>query len=68
MTRTLAFLSSEDGAITVDWVVLTAALSAFGLLTVAIVTGGVEDVSRDTEAHLASIDPGSLHNWSSIDP
>lgn len=34
---TMNFLRSEDGAVTVDWVVLTAAVVGFGLATMAVV-------------------------------
>ena len=33
----LKFAKSEDGAITVDWVVLTAAIVGFGVAVVAII-------------------------------
>lgn len=42
------FTESESGAVTVDWVVLTAALCGLGVATAAVVTAGVEDLSRDT--------------------
>lgn len=51
-----AFLKSENGAVTVDWVVLTAAIVGLGLAVLAVVSGGVEDLSRDTSTQLASQD------------
>ncbi len=50
------YLSSEDGAVTVDWVVLTAALVGLGVAAMAVVSNGVEDVSTDMATSLASAD------------
>lgn len=36
------FAKSEDGAITVDWVVLTAAMVSLGLMVVASVSSGAK--------------------------
>lgn len=57
------FMSSEQGAVTVDWVVLTAALVGLGLATLAVVSGGVENLSGETAEDLATIDPGALYDW-----
>jgi len=46
------FLSNESGAVTVDWVVLTAGLVGLGLATTAVVSAGVQDLSGDTSAQL----------------
>jgi hypothetical protein len=51
------FLTSESGAVTVDWVVLTAAIVGLGLATMAVVSGGVEDLSRDIDSELVATDP-----------
>lgn len=37
---------------TVDWTVLTASLFGMGLAVTAVVSGGVEDLARDTDASL----------------
>jgi hypothetical protein len=50
---TRAFIADETGAITVDWVVLTGGLVGIGIATVAVVSGGVENLSRDTDAQLS---------------
>ncbi len=42
----------EDGAVTVDWVVLTAALVGLGIATLAAVSNGVDDLSGDIEGTL----------------
>ncbi len=57
------FLQSEDGAVVVDWVVLTAAAVGLGLAAMAVVSGGVEDLSGEIQTELASIDPGTLFDW-----
>lgn len=40
------FLASEAGAITVDWVVLTATVVGLGLAVVLVVVGGVNDATH----------------------
>lgn len=42
----MSFLNSESGAVTVDWVVITAAVVGLGLATMAVVSRGVETTSR----------------------
>lgn len=54
----LRFLRAEDGAVTVDWVVLTAGIALIGLATVAVVADGVGDLSNDTADELAGIETG----------
>lgn len=51
------FLSNESGAVTVDWVVLTAALVGLGLAVMSVVSGGIETLSTSISDDLASIDP-----------
>ena len=46
------FLNSESGAVTVDWVVLTAAIVGLGLAVMAVVSAGVEDLSNDINTQL----------------
>jgi hypothetical protein len=59
------FLQSENGAVTVDWVVLTSGLVGLGLSVMVVVSGGVEDLSNDTSTELTSLDPGSMYDWAS---
>jgi len=47
-----SFLSDESGAVTVDWVVLTAALVGLGLAVISVVSTGLEDLSGDIQAQL----------------
>tara|TARA_R110002074_G_scaffold366808_1_gene540787 strand:- start:63 stop:509 length:447 start_codon:yes stop_codon:yes gene_type:complete len=46
------FLNSESGAITVDWVVLTAAVTGMALAATAVVETGIADLASDLEAQL----------------
>ncbi|MBY6201258.1 hypothetical protein KUV65_07795 [Maritalea mobilis] len=46
------FAKSESGAVTVDWVVLTAAIVGLGLAVMAVVSGGVEDLAGDIDTQL----------------
>ena len=48
-----SFTTSESGAVTVDWVVLTAALVGLGLATMAVVSAGVEDLSDDVQNQMS---------------
>lgn len=50
------FLRSETGAVTVDWVVLTAGLVGLGLATMAVVSTGVQDTSGDIQGQLEAED------------
>ncbi|MBY4895044.1 hypothetical protein KUL25_19975 [Rhodobacteraceae bacterium N5(2021)] len=50
------FASNESGAVTVDWVVLTAALVGLGLAVMAVVSGGVEDLSTEISQGLIDTD------------
>ena len=53
------FAADESGAVTVDWVVLPAALVGLGLAVMAVVSGGVEDLSAEIQGALVTADPGS---------
>jgi len=48
------FAKSESGAVTVDWVVLTAAIVGLGLAVMAVVSSGVENLSTDIESSLTN--------------
>ena len=48
------FAKSESGAVTVDWVVLTAAIVGLGLAVMAVVSSGVENLSEDIETSLTN--------------
>ncbi|MEM6609194.1 MAG: hypothetical protein AAF689_11475 [Pseudomonadota bacterium] len=61
--RVKTFIESENGAITVDWVVLTAAMVGLGLAVMSVVSNGTESLSTDTADELASIDGNSIFDW-----
>ena len=46
------FLTEEDGAVTVDWVVLTGAVVGLGFAVIASIAGGALDHSTGLGAHL----------------
>lgn len=48
------FMLEEDGAVTVDWVVLTAAVVGMGFAVISIIAGGALDHSTGLGAHLDS--------------
>jgi len=48
------FLSDDSGAVTVDWVVLTAGITGLGMATVGVVSTGMSDLSGDINAQLGS--------------
>lgn len=50
------FIKTETGAVTVDWVVLTAALVGVGLAVMGTVSIGVQDTSTDIREQLESSD------------
>ena len=53
MTKFLTnFVADESGAVTVDWVVLTAAIVGLGIAVMGAVSGGLEDLSGEIEDQL----------------
>jgi Flp pilus assembly pilin Flp len=52
MTKFSAFLKDEAGAVTVDWVVLTAAVVGLGLLIFTFIRPGVESLSAAIETEM----------------
>ncbi len=46
------FRADEDGAVTVDWVVLTAAIVGLGIAVAASVRGGATDMATDIGSSL----------------
>ena len=49
------FAADESGAVTVDWVVLTAAIVGLGIAVVASVRGGVENVAEQIENSMKDV-------------
>lgn len=50
------FRKDESGAVTVDFVVLTAAICTLGLLVVVAISGGATDLANDIENFLLNIE------------
>ncbi len=50
--RLTNFLQEEDGAVTVDWTVMTAAIVGLGIATYGVVSGGINNLSTDVDSHL----------------
>jgi len=48
------FSKDESGAVTVDWVVLTAALVGIALVVVNTIRGGINEASTDIKNQLNS--------------
>ena len=55
------FLRDESGAVTVDWVVLTAGAVGFAIAVIAIVVGGATDTSTGLGARLSAAETPAIH-------
>lgn len=51
------FVTSESGAVTVDWVVLTAAMVGLGFATIMVVSNGVEGGADNVSTALSATNP-----------
>ena len=57
MKRLLSrFLRDDAGAVTVDFVVIVAAICTLGLVIVVIISNGAIDLANDIEKFLGNID------------
>lgn len=52
------FSAAEAGAVTVDWVVLTAAIVGLGMVVMKIVGGGIEGLGNDIVSDLSTRNSG----------
>lgn len=50
------FRKDENGAVTVDWVVLTAAIVGLGIAVLTSVGGGTTSLANKVSSHMASQD------------
>lgn len=48
------FALEEDGAVTVDWVILCAGVISLALAAVGVITDGAEGTSKNVESRLKS--------------
>lgn len=60
------FLRQDSGALTVDWVVLTAAVVGLGVATVASVRSGTQALGSDISTSLSSASVVSLGSLGSV--
>ena len=49
------FRNDEEGAVTVDWVVLTAAVVGLGILAMAAINTGVEGLNTDISSSIGTV-------------
>jgi len=54
------FRKDEDGAVTVDWVVLTAAVVGLAVAAYSSIETGATELTADTNAFLQTQDPGAV--------
>ncbi len=54
ITLLKTFQRDEDGAVTVDWVVLTAAIVGLGIAVLTTVGDATDDYADDIGAHLSA--------------
>ena len=57
------FRNDESGAVTVDWVVLTAAIVGLGIAVITSVSGGVNGLGDKIEANLST---GTVNDLSGL--
>lgn len=50
VTRVLQFLTDESGAVTVDWVVLTAAIVGLGIAVITTIGGGTDSLATEVSS------------------
>lgn len=59
------FTRAEDGAVTVDWVVLTGAIVGLGMAVMLSVSGGTTSLASSVSDYLADVEVGGLFSGSS---
>ncbi|MFK7746163.1 MAG: Flp family type IVb pilin [Roseobacter sp.] len=59
------FRNDEDGAVTVDWVVLTAAVVGLAVAAYSSISTGANDLTNDTASYLQRQDPTQFQDISS---
>ncbi|MGC1503919.1 MAG: hypothetical protein WA782_07225 [Sulfitobacter sp.] len=58
LKRSKNFSESEDGAVTVDWVVLTAAIVSLAVVAIFAIQGSTDDVGDGVGNWLGLFEPG----------
>lgn len=54
LTRIRTFHDDETGAVSVDWVVLTAAIIGLGVAALGVIKGGVASLSDSINSYMSS--------------
>ncbi|WP_299878665.1 hypothetical protein [uncultured Sulfitobacter sp.] len=54
------FRKDEDGAVTVDWVVLTAAVVGLAIAAYSSIEGGASDLTSNTSTYLDTRNPATV--------
>lgn len=62
MNRLHRFLTDETGAVTVDWVVLTAAIVGLGMVVLAPIFSGTTNVASNVSSYVTSVQVGYSSN------
>ena len=57
-----SFKNDEAGAVTVDWVVLTAAIVGLGIVVMTTIGGGIENLSADVVTDIEGQAVGYVSN------
>ena len=52
MNRLSSFLVEEDGAVSVDWVILAAGVLSLAMAATSVVIGGTSEISGNVEGQL----------------
>ncbi len=60
--RVSEFLSSDSGAVTVDWTVITAAIVGLGIASYTVIMPGISDLSTDVATFLGDQEPSTSFN------
>ncbi len=58
LRKLTAYASDDSGAVTVDWVVLTAAIVGLGMLALTPIAYSTENIADNTGAMLDSVNAG----------
>ncbi len=54
------FRKDDSGAVTVDWVVLTAAVVGLAVAAYSSIESGASNLTSKTDAHMTGLTPGSM--------
>ena len=58
LRKLTAYASDDSGAVTIDWVVLTAAIVGLGMLALTPIAYSTENIADNTGAMLDSVNAG----------